>query len=1467
MKILKYLAALALPIAAVRLGANELPERPAQPTGPASFVQVGNKGFVTPEENQERRDRNNQAVQALEGAKDEYLAKVAVLPAEIHQHFLDTFQGRESGNFDRISNLNDSISAVKEQWAVNKSTMNSLLSPLDQNITDVVAKFKTKNQDTAHFFDEILPNEMSIETERSNFENTKSADDKTRRARINSFKVSNEGERQSYALMISALGESIQNGTQNATSGITDDNAALQSRANALRTKLDELAHSEIERVKLSGDELYHVWKAKVEKLTDNPGSGSLPSPSTHTYTRGLNQAQDQGAQALAKYQADANEMYREGGRLDRRTGGSLRSMKSSVEDLLGTFETSSEAAAVKVEKRINDNKKEEERNIIGSTRLFDRMVRDTKNKVESAEHQLVREENEVSALTTAYQNVLELLNSTESKYQSYVGNERDRVKDQLDSIREMGQSAIDKNFSNQLETLRYGIADKYDGLVLDSAAQVRNATDGFGQQMEELLESLDQLFQKTQEAEADMNAAKSNLQAFKSSNELLNKGETDIGSVEEDLGSSARGMKSSATMSENTQRQKLLVDVIQKNQADVDLKIETARGNFQRYEENMKRKIERDQESESTSVNRLAEKQDARVAAQISAAQQAEISLNNSGVEFANYHDFISSVPDETEKEEQLLEAQMGEVEGNQTSYEATMQMEANQQKEYVVGNLTAAAGEAEEDGLIASDDSDHWINATLKRTQDGLKRVNSREESIRDEVNDKEDELKNGADDLNRASETEDDQIKNFVDQTSGIRTSLTRNVSGVIDTARGQASQLQRDVDDSLSIATQKAQADGRQLIFDFEEKTNAAGSLLRNVGTNHSTEVSLESQKIEDEARQKIKDGFAAVAAAEADMDFAANKGESSVAQAIEAQTQASNAYRDAVSAKADLDAKKNTLSNALVSDAQDSGVRIRELLQEGREAFRTELADIKRAGEQSKLESKALEYRIGTLEDAENTRLRSILHGTEYATEEGRREMKRQATGALQLIAREGGEVSHDALKEEGEMNAKESKIRMRAHRFARWAANMLVAIKRNENTAAERLADAGRQQGLIVKELASNASMLLANTDLESTASQAELYSGELQKKITYALEETEKVHQTVNSTIRRSALELGPFTRSFDLLESESRGKSLDSDRAYQDGEEEIRALLNGLNDTLDDFRTYVRNRSAQLHELKGSASGEAQAALSLAKYGDNSSFMDLVSSLNQQMNLEDSLVGQVWNDVVPRQQGWRNLIRDIMGKLDIQQQTLFVSNAGAESNLEADIEENISSQFVNLEEMLYKSIESRGGDADGVRNTVSQQVQNLLDIEHDEDENRTRGMKKEVYENHQKVREFIQDANQLTSSIYRTANSAMTVNGTLQGFIGMVKARLDAAVERLRKPRETTSGGFSVSGAGQSLQELTQQIQQESAMQNRPSSLAETMAVETEDDPTLAEDLQTLKAEAARRGRAGAFRGSQHF
>ena len=29
-----------------------------------------------------------------------------------------------------------------------------------------------------------------------------------------------------------------------------------------------------------------------------------------------------------------------------------------------------------------------------------------------------------------------------------------------------------------------------------------------------------------------------------------------------------------------------------------------------------------------------------------------------------------------------------MGEVEGNQTSYEATMQMEANQQKEYVVGN-----------------------------------------------------------------------------------------------------------------------------------------------------------------------------------------------------------------------------------------------------------------------------------------------------------------------------------------------------------------------------------------------------------------------------------------------------------------------------------------------------------------------------------------------------------------------------------------------------------------------------------------------------------------------------------------------------------------------------------------------------------------------------------------------------------
>ena len=51
-------------------------------------------------------------------------------------------------------------------------------------------------------------------------------------------------------------------------------------------------------------------------------------------------------------------------------------------------------------------------------------------------------------------------------------------------------------------------------------------------------------------------------------------------------------------------------------------------------------------------------------------------------------------------------------------------------------IGNLTAAAGEAEEDGLIASDDSDHWINATLKRTQDGLKRVNSREESIRDEV-----------------------------------------------------------------------------------------------------------------------------------------------------------------------------------------------------------------------------------------------------------------------------------------------------------------------------------------------------------------------------------------------------------------------------------------------------------------------------------------------------------------------------------------------------------------------------------------------------------------------------------------------------------------------------------------------------------------------------------------------------------
>ena len=75
--------------------------------------------------------------------------KVAVLPAEIHQHFLDTFQGRESGNLDRISNLNDSISAVKEQWAVNKSTMNSLLSPLDQNITDVVTLLATSAFDCA----------------------------------------------------------------------------------------------------------------------------------------------------------------------------------------------------------------------------------------------------------------------------------------------------------------------------------------------------------------------------------------------------------------------------------------------------------------------------------------------------------------------------------------------------------------------------------------------------------------------------------------------------------------------------------------------------------------------------------------------------------------------------------------------------------------------------------------------------------------------------------------------------------------------------------------------------------------------------------------------------------------------------------------------------------------------------------------------------------------------------------------------------------------------------------------------------------------------------------------------------------------------------------------------------------------------------------------------------------------------
>merc|ERR1719453_2011763 len=112
-------------------------------------------------------------------------------------------------------------------------------------------------------------------------------------------------------------------------------------------------------------------------------------------------------------------------------------------------------------------------------------------------------------------------------------------------------------------------------------------------------------------------------------------------------------------------------------------------------------------------------------------------------------------------------------------------------------------------------------------------------------------------------------------------------------------------------------------------------------------------------------------------------------------------------------------------------------------------------------------------------------------------------------------------------------------------------------------------------------------------------------------------------------------------------------------------------------------------------------SMSDGSKEALRTAKYGDNASFTDLVSALNTQQRLEAGLVQEVWNNVVPKQQGWRNLIRDVMGKLDMQQQSLYVASSGSEANVEANVEENISSQFVSLEDQLYQTMATRGGDA----------------------------------------------------------------------------------------------------------------------------------------------------------------------